>query len=110
MKGAAMNTTPRKECAPLAGEAKVKQLRAIREKYKGETASTHGRRILDALRIGPLSTFEARKYLDVPHPAGRVQELRQAGNEIDTWQTVEASDVGRPHRIALYVLRKEARP
>ncbi|MDO8341315.1 MAG: helix-turn-helix domain-containing protein [Candidatus Woesebacteria bacterium] len=100
---------PRKELAPQAdtGEAKAQLLETIREKYKGETGATHARRIRDALRLGPLSTFEARRYLDVPHPAGRVQELRDAGNEIDTLRLVERSEVGRPHRIALYVLRKE---
>jgi hypothetical protein len=103
-----MGTNDTKEIAPLAGEAKVKQLDAIREKYKGETGATHQRRILDALRLGPLSTFEARKYLDVPHPAGRIQELRETGHEIDTLRVSEPGEVGRPHCIALYVLRKEA--
>lgn len=101
---------PTKERAPQAatGEAKAEQLESIREKYKGETSATHARRILDALRLGPLSTFEARRYLDVPHPAGRVQELRDRGNEIDTLRMSERSEVGRPHCIALYLLRKEA--
>lgn len=104
-----METIDTKELAPQAGtnEAKIEQLQTIREKYKGETGATHARRILDALRLHWLSTFEARKYLDVPHPAGRVQELRDAGNEIDTLRLSERSDVGRPHCIAVYVLRKE---
>ncbi|MDP1734279.1 MAG: helix-turn-helix domain-containing protein [Sulfuritalea sp.] len=102
---------PTKELAPQAatGEAKVNQLCSIREKYKGETGATHARRILDALKLGPLSTFEARKHLDVPHPAGRVQELREGGNEIDTLRFSERSEVGRPHCIAVYLLRKEAK-
>jgi hypothetical protein len=101
---------PKKELAPQAAtsEAKATQLESIREKYKGEAGATHARRILDALRLGPLSTFEARRYLDVPHPAGRVQELRDSGNEIDTLRLSERSEVGRPHCIALYLLRKEA--
>ena len=100
---------PTKELAPQAatGEAKVIQLCSIREKYKGETGANHVWRIRDALRSGPVSTFEARRYLDIPHPAGRVKELRDAGNEIDTLLLTERSEVGRPHRIALYVLRKE---
>lgn len=101
---------PRKELAPqvATSEAKVQLLETIREKYKGETGATHVRRILEALRLGPLSTFEARRYLDIPHPAGRVQELRNCGNEIDTLRLSERSEVGRPHCIALYLLRKEA--
>jgi hypothetical protein len=74
----------------------------------GETGATHPRRILDALKLGPLPTFEARKHLDVPHSAGGVQELREGGNEIDTLRQSERYGVGRPHCIALYVLRKEA--
>ena len=107
-----MGTHNTKEIAPQAatGEAKVDQLCSIRDKYKGETGATHAKRILDALRLGPLSTFEARRYLDVPHPAGRVQELRNAGNEIDTVRLSERSEAGRPHNIALYVLRREAKP
>lgn len=106
-----MESNTRNEFAPMAGttEAKVQQLAAIREKYKGETVGTHTRRILEALRLGSLSTFEARRHLDVPHPAGRVQELRKAGHEIDTVRKSEQSEIGRPHRIANYVLREEAR-
>jgi hypothetical protein len=102
-----MNDT--KEIAPLAGRAKAKQLEAIREKYKGETGATHQRRILDALRLGPLSTFDARKHLDVPHPAGRIQELRDIGHVIDTVRISEPGEIGRPHCIARYILCKEAR-
>jgi len=104
-----MERAPGNEFAPLAGEAKVEQLKAIRDHYKGETAATHADRILAALRLFPLSTFEARNHLDVPHPAGRVQELRDAGNEIDTLRSQEESAAGRPHCIAVYVLRREAR-
>lgn len=99
-----------KENALLAGEAKVQQLISIREKYKGETRKTHAQRVLSALRLGPLSTFEARRHLDVPHPAGRVLELRNAGHEITTFRVPEQSDIGRPHTIALYVLHEEAQP
>lgn len=102
-----MDTNPRNEIAPLAGEAKAERLNSIRKKYNGETGFTHRQRILEALRSGPLSTFEARRYLDVPHPAGRVQELRDDGNEIETLRTHGQGDSGRPHCIALYVLRKE---
>lgn len=104
-----MKNNRKKEIAPLAGtgEAKVIQLQTIRDQYMGESGATHAMRILDALRTGPLSTFEARRFLDVPHPAGRVQELRDAGNEIDTLRISERSEVGRPHPIAVYVLRKE---
>ena len=110
MTGAAMEAIDTKEIAPLAGEAKVRQLIAVREQYKGETRKTHAQRILSALRLGPLSTFEARRHLDVPHPAGRVLELRNAGHEITTFRVPEPSDIGCSHTIALYVLHEEAQP
>ncbi|CAG4882997.1 protein of unknown function [Georgfuchsia toluolica] len=110
MKAGAMGTTSTKEIAPLTGEAKVAQLNKIRDQYKGETSASHQQRMLAALRYFPISTFEARTHLDVPHPAGRIQELRELGWDIRTLRRIEHSDIGRPHCIALYVLqgRKQA--
>lgn len=105
-----METNRAKEIAPFADEAKEQQLITIRNKYKGESRSDQATRLLEALRRFSISTFEARKHLDVMHPAGRVQELREEGNEIETLRYSLPSDIGRPHRIAVYVLRKGARP
>lgn len=99
-----MDQNPEKEGAPL-GEAPIEQLIAIRRKYSGETGRTHRQRILAALRLGPLTTFEARKFLDVPHPAGRVQELRAEGNVIHTLRTHQRNDADKAHCIARYVLK-----
>lgn len=103
-----MESISTKGIAPLAGEAKVEQLIAIRDKYKGDTSVIQRIRLLEALRLCSVSTFEARRYLDIMHPAGRVQELRDESQEIDTLRIIEPSEVGRPHSIAVYVLRKEA--
>ena len=73
-----METNHTKEIAPFADEAKEQQLTTIRNKYEGESRSDQGARLLEALRWFPVSTFDARKHLDVMHPAGRVQELREA--------------------------------
>lgn len=51
-----------------------------------------------------ITTFEARRELDIPHVAGRIQELREAGHNIVTEWTTEEAQRGRPHRIARYVL------
>jgi hypothetical protein len=93
------------EIAPLAGEAKVNQLLLIRDKYKGDTRAEQGRRLLEALRLVAVSTLEARRCLDIMHPAGRIQELREADNEIDTLRVTQPSEAGRAHSIAVYVLR-----
>jgi hypothetical protein len=105
-----MGTNDTKEIAPLAGEAKIEQLNSIRDQYRGESRTIQARRILEALRLFPISTLEARRHLDIMHPAGRVQELRDDGHVIDTLRLTEESDIGRPHNVAVYVLRREARP
>lgn len=55
-------------------------------------------RLLEELRRRPLTTFEARTLLDIPHPAGRVKELREHHRIITCWVTEQG------HRIARYVL------
>lgn len=105
-----METNDTKEIAPLAGEAKVVQLQNIREKYKGDSSAIQRVRLMEALRPFPLSTIEIRRHLDIMHPAGRVQELREEGHEIQTVRTREFSEVGLPHNVARYVLAKEVRP
>lgn len=70
----------------------------------GNSAAAQRARILDALRVGPVTTLDARHRLDVLHPAARVMELRKFGQSIDTiWTTAENGE-GRPHRVAKYVL------
>lgn len=45
------------------------------------SAASQRQRILSWLRnVEPLTTLQARKQLDVLHPAARVMELRKAGN------------------------------
>lgn len=105
-----METIITNEDAPLAGEAKVKQLFEVREKYKGDTGAEQGIRLLEALRLFSISTIEARRYLDIMHPAGRIQELRDADYEIVTHRLTEKTEIGRAHCIAVYVLLKEAQP
>jgi predicted ArsR family transcriptional regulator len=74
------------------------------QKFSGDDAASQRARILDRLRKKPVSTFDARRDLDIPHPAVRVQELREAGFNIITEWTREEVQRGRPHRIAKYVL------
>jgi len=62
-------------------------------------------RLLAALRKGPISTLEARKFCDILHPAARVQELRDRGHLIDTVWTEDFTSEGRPHRVAQYLYR-----
>lgn len=62
------------------------------------------KRLLDRLRLGTVSTLEARRELDIMHPAARVMELRNAGYQIDRLTVDESSDCGRLHKVARYML------
>ena len=64
-------------------------------------------RILNAGEdVGPqgMSTINLREDLDIMHPAGRVQELREAGHRIETIRTTVNNAQGHKHRCARYVL------
>ncbi len=87
--------------------------KAPARQHTGHT--THGRnssraqrvRMLDALQGGPVNTFNARKRLDIPHPAARVMELRKTGHPIVTHWCDAPSESGVKHHVAEYVLLSE---
>jgi len=69
------------------------------------SAASQKARVFAWLRTqGPLSTLTARRELDVLHPAGRIQALREDGHNIRTHWRTEETRLGRPHRVAEYVL------
>ncbi len=72
------------------------------------TAASQRRRIIEFLHIRPLDTLTARKELDIMHPAARVMELRNRGEKIKTVKIDRATDCGKIHRVACYVLEVEA--
>ena len=78
--------------------------------YPIESAARQRARLKAYLRLhGSVSTLEARRELDIMHPAGRVLELRQAGCEIRTvWVSATTSE-GHRHRIARYLWQAEVR-
>ncbi len=51
-----------------------------------------------------ISTLQARNELGIMHPAARIQELRDAGNDIATIWQWEADATGKAHKQGLYVL------
>lgn len=53
---------------------------------------------------GSITTAQAREYLDVMHPAGRIRELRHSGYLIVTVWIEWVSDSDIRHRVANYVL------
>lgn len=75
--------------------------------YADLSAAAQRARLLDALHCGPVTTLEARRNLDILHPAMRVKELRGMGYDIATVWVWQATDAGRMHRVAKYVLHSE---
>ena len=75
-------------------------------RHRDEASSAVQRdRLLVYLRAhGNITTLAARQDLDVLHPAGRVLELRQRGFNIRTVRTYEATEHGKLHLVARYVL------
>lgn len=72
--------------------------------YSDLSANAQRRRLLDALRCGPVSTLEARLNLDILHPAMRVRELRISGYDIRTIRIHADTGFGVEHSVARYVL------
>lgn len=64
-------------------------------------------RLLQRLRECDLTTSEARRDLDIMHPAARVQELREMGQLIHTVWTSEITTTGSTRHLARYVLVRE---
>ena len=92
-----------KEKATPEKEAALKQ---IRDEFIGTNTRTQSQRLMAALRLFPLTTFEAMRKLDVYHVPARVLQLRKAGHQIITmWQTV-TTEAGVKHRVGLYVLQR----
>lgn len=73
------------------------------------SATEQDRRLLEALRIHPVTTIEAANDLDIVHPPSVVRRLRKRGFDIRTQWTYQPTEAGRPpHRVGLYVLISEA--
>jgi Helix-turn-helix domain len=75
--------------------------------FPGNSAKLQRTRILEALKLGLLTTFEAMRYLDIYHPPVRVKELRTEGWDIAThWKTI-TTEAGEEHRVGCYMLMCE---
>ncbi len=80
------------------------------QRVNGNSRRAQQQRLLEALRIAPVSTFDARSRRDIAHPAARVCELRELGFSIATLWSTELSESGTKHRVAKYALIAEPRP
>ena len=80
----------------------------LQSNYNDNSAHSQRMRLLKKLRESNVTTIEARRDLDILMPAARVFELRAIGHDIATIWTNAPTDSGRIHRIARYVLAREA--
>jgi hypothetical protein len=75
------------------------------QRTHSNSASHQRQRLLDALRKGMVSTIDARRDLDIMHPAARIGELRHRyGHEINTVIVNRQTDCGAWHSVGMYVL------
>ncbi len=73
--------------------------------YADLSAEAQRKRLIDALRCGPVTTIEARRNLDILMPAARIHELRhQHGLNIQSVRIRQETECGKLHSIARYVL------
>jgi hypothetical protein len=85
--------------------AKRRHLQGLAKTMAGNSGVTQGARLLEALRYGPITTNECRRFLDVFDPAARVRDLRhKLGHEIETHWQESVTEQGVAHRVGLYVL------
>lgn len=73
------------------------------------SSTEQDRKMIDALRKGPISTIEAAQELDIVQPPNTIRRLRNRGFDIRTYWTHQSTEPGRPpHRVAKYILIREA--
>jgi len=105
----------KQECPTWQGEAKREEARG--NHLQLNTTATPGpcqsakhqcQKLLKWLKAySSITTFEGREQLNIPHVAGRIQDLRRQNHEIRTEWTTEYSGGGSRHRIARYILQQE---
>lgn len=60
--------------------------------------------LLNALRLGPVSSIQAREGMGILSPAARVMELRRGGFPVEAvWKSIIDAQ-GRRHRSGVYVM------
>lgn len=78
------------------------------DQLDSHSTAAQASRLLQALRIGPVSSIAAAQDLDIVHPPSTIRHLRKQGWGILTHWCYEAAAPGRrPHRVGLYVLASE---
>lgn len=87
------------------------EFRRIMEMFPGTRTQTQATRLLEALRTGPVNTFEASRKLGLYDPRPRVHKLRHGdGHKICMEFVFAVAEDGEIHRIGQYSLIEAAKP
>jgi hypothetical protein len=94
------------EVVAAANQIKLEHYATLLNRFPGNDTKIQRTRLYLALQFAPVTTYEARKYLDLYHPNARKRELIVQGLHIDTLRVAQQTDVGVIHRrIGLYVMK-----
>ncbi len=77
----------------------------LKEHQSVSTQSQQQRLSLALTYLGNITTIEARDYLDIMHPSGRIKELKKQGWLIISSRVRHIAPCGASHFIANYVLQ-----
>jgi hypothetical protein len=97
-----------KKAAPLVSltSAGIAALRRIATDTRGNATETQQRRLLRAFKSGPLSSIDSREHLDVLAFSARVAELELFGHRFARRWVLQATAMGRTHRVVQIALTK----
>ncbi|WP_233261096.1 helix-turn-helix domain-containing protein [Limnohabitans sp. WS1] len=86
--------------------AKRRFLQGLARSMSGNAGTTQAARLLEALKHGPITTNECRRFLDVFDPAARVRDLRHklGRDAIETHWQGSVTEQGVTHKVGLYCL------
>lgn len=94
------------EVVAAANQIKLEHYATLLHRFPGNDTKVQRIRLYLALQFAPITTYEARKYLDLYHPNARKRELIVQGLHIDTLRVAQQTDAGVIHRrIGLYVMK-----
>ncbi len=107
--GYSKSTDNKVDYATQTSPEKIAFLQRCRFAVSGNGRKQQCQRLLPALQRYGVTTYEARQYLDIYHPAGRAKELRDQGWDIETHWQIITTDNGGKHRVGVYTLKSKPR-
>lgn len=93
----------------LAAQTTNHETKTTKLNFNDNSAHNQRLKILDwLLEKGSITTTQAREHLDVMHPAGRINELRNVGYLINKVHVDWVGGLGVKHnRVARYILTQK---